>query len=123
MGIDGISGPRAITGFTGVAVEKNTQSMDKDPSSQGNAYQRNSKKIILTEEHEKELCKILEDNPSFKESGLKAEIVKGDGIVTHIVIKDLSGNIVRHMPYDQMVSFYLERKTNSSKGLLLKQSA
>lgn len=102
---------------------KNARAEDRDPNGSG-GYQQQDKPKQLTQDQEDEALKKLNSLPAFSRSGLVASIVRGAGIVTHIVVKDSSGQIVRNLAYEQIVEVYLNRNNEfSSSGRLLNRAA
>ena len=87
-------------------------------------YQKHETPKHLSPAQEDEALLKLNNLPAFSRSGLRAEIVRGEGIVTHIVVKDSQGHIVRNLPYEQIVEVYLNRNNEfSSSGRLLNKAA
>ena len=102
-------------------VEKSNTHADRDP--QGRQQREDSPVKQLTPQQEEEALKKLNTSPAFLSNGLKAELHREDGKRPHIVVKKANGEIVRNLPYAQIISIYLEPNQESGTGLLLKKSA
>lgn len=102
---------------------QNARTEDRDPNGSG-GYQHNEKPRHLTPEQEDEALKKLNSLPAFSKSGLMATILRGEGIVTHIVVKNSAGQIVRNLSYEQIIEVYLNRNNEfNSSGRLLNRAA
>jgi len=107
---------------TNADVRRNQQSAtDKD--TQGQGYSQNHRGMHLAPEQEKEALEKLNALPAFQGAGLRAELVREVGAAPHIVVKDGKGEVVRHLPYEQIVEIYINRNSAQSTGRLLKSAA
>jgi predicted phage gp36 major capsid-like protein len=97
-------------------------SSDRDAQGHG-GYSQPEKPKQLTPEQEAEAVQALNAHPSFTQSGLRAELVREEGKAPHVVVRDASGKVVRHMGYDEIVNLYLQRKGGSGTGMLLNRAA
>ncbi len=94
-----------------------------DRDAQGGSGYHQQKVTVLNPEQELEALERLNSLPHMKKEGLIGELVRGDGVATHIVIKNAAGEVLRHIPFEQLVELYLNRKSENDTGLLLKKSA
>jgi hypothetical protein len=120
-GVNRLKVPVAPQSALDVKRNVNTNS-DRDAQGQG-GYQKPSKPLQLTPEQEQEALAALNSMPAFQRTGLRAELVQGEGVVTHILVRDAQGQMVRHMPYEQIVDLYLNRHMDNEKGTLLRRAA
>lgn len=123
MDIGGIKRIRpALANLFRLDTQKN-QAQDRDAHG-SLGYQQKDVPKKLTPEQEDEALKKLNAMPAFLKSGLRAEIVRGPGIVTHILVKDAQGKSVRNLPYEQIVEVYLNRNNEfNATGRLLNRAA
>jgi hypothetical protein len=110
-----------IKGLFSVDVQRKDSATDRD--AQGQAAYSQPKPTKLTPEQEDEALAKLNAMPAFANSGLRAEIVRAPDVVTHIVVLDANGAIVRKLPYEQIVDTYLMRNAVDSRGRLINRSA
>jgi uncharacterized FlaG/YvyC family protein len=95
---------------------------DRDP--QGQQQHRDQVAVKkLTQEQEVEALEKLNAQSDFVKAGLKAMLVREEGIYPYIVVKKMSGEEVRRLPYEQVINIFLEKKDDSAKGLLFKLRA
>ncbi|MBP7845449.1 MAG: hypothetical protein KA116_11630 [Proteobacteria bacterium] len=102
-------------------VARQTHS-DKD--AQGQGYQRPQNTIThLSPEQEEEALKKLNSQSDFAKAGLNAILLREVGKPPYIVVKSMSGEEVRRIPYEHIIRIFLDKKDEGSKGLLFKSSA
>jgi hypothetical protein len=120
-GINRVRGP--IKPPAAADIKKSTASAtDRDP--QGQAGQEKKKPTQLTPEQEKEALDRLNQMPNFSKAGLKAELIpQKDGHAAHLLVKDSRGQVLRHIPYDQIVEIYLNRYSDNPTGQLIRRAA
>jgi hypothetical protein len=123
MDIGGVNRIRPATAQIGTEVKRNNSSATDRDAGGSSGYERQEKPTVLTPDQEDEALKKLNSLPSFVKSGLRAELVREEGRVTHFVVRDAGGNILRQMTYDQIIAFYVERNTGNEKGNLLRRAA
>ena len=123
MDIGGINRIKpALANLFRLDTQKN-KTDERDAAGSG-GYQQQNKTMFLSPEQEDEALRKLNSLPAFANSGLRAEIVRGEGIVTHILVKDRMGSTVRNLPYDQIVEVYLNRNNEfNPSGRLLNRAA
>ena len=123
MDIGGINRIKAPA--TAVAPDpkrQNQTAADRDAHGH-TGYESQKKATHLTAEQEEAALKALNALPGFTKAGLVGTIVKEEGKAPHIVVKDAQGNVVRHIPYANMIELYANRKDGSEKGQLLRKAA
>lgn len=121
-----IGGINRIKGPVGPVTTKTDRGLANatDRDAQGHAgYQKQKAATQLTPEQEQEALKKLNEMPAFSQAGLRAELVKGEGIAAHIVVKKSNGEVLRHLPYEQIVEIYVNRHVQNATGRLLKSAA
>ncbi len=123
MDIGGINRIKSgISSLMNKAEKAVPTSTDRD--SQGSAgYQPQRKPTVLSAEQESEAIKKLNELPAFAQAGLKAELVKQEGVAPHLVVRKANGEVLRHLPYEQIIDIYLNRFSGNSTGRLLKSAA
>jgi uncharacterized FlaG/YvyC family protein len=95
-----------------------------DRDAQGQSGQRDQAPIKqLTPEQEGEALAKLNSQSDFVKAGLRAELVRDGGRFPFILVKKLTGEEVRRIPYEQIIRIFLDKKEDSSKGLLFKSRA
>jgi uncharacterized FlaG/YvyC family protein len=122
MDIGGINRIRSIVNqFT---TELRSQRSGADRDADGRQNREDPKKpTVLSAEQEQEAIKTLNQLPGFVRENLTASLVKESGKVAHVVVRNREGQVIRHIPYEQLIETFLQRKTHSEKGQLLKRSA
>ncbi len=126
MDIGGISKLRNIIPFLKKeGIQKNNESnQDRDAQGSGGFQRHNSQDSFLTREQEESAVLKLNELPAFKKAGLTASIVRESQKAIHVIVKDRSGNIVRQMPYQDLVQMYLDRNlTQKESGRILNRAA
>lgn len=102
----------------------NEASADRDAQGNTGYEKRDYKPGSLTPEQEEDAVKKLNSLPAFSEKGLVAELIKEDGRSVHVEIKDRAGNVVRRVPYEQLVQMFFDRnRTDKNTGRILNRAA
>lgn len=123
MDIGGVNRIRPTSAQISTEVKRNSAgSADRDAQGQG-GYEKQEQPTLLTREQEEEALAKLNELPNFKRSGLRAEVVREEGKLTHFLVRDAGGNVLRRMTYDQIIAFYVERNDGTEKGHLLRRAA
>lgn len=124
MDIGGVNRIKPVSVPTSADLRKNTTNANERDADGRSGYQKNGPTIThLTPEQEEEALKALNALPAFTRSGLTATLVKEAGKAPHIVVTDSAGQVVRHLPYSEVIHLYVHRKEGGDKGTLLKRSA
>ncbi len=125
MDIGGVNRIKPVSVAIATELRKNAAGTSEDRDADGKQNRdQNGKPAQLTPEQEEAALKALNELPSFTRSGLTASLAPAEvGTARHIVVKDATGNIVRHIPYAEMVNIYVNRKDGGEKGTLLRRSA
>ncbi|NCN27672.1 hypothetical protein GW915_08870 [bacterium] len=77
----------------------------------------------LNPEQEEEALKKLNSQPSFIQAGLKAELVREDGKHPHILVKKVGGEILRRLPYQQIINIFINQAEDGNSGMLINRKA
>jgi len=123
MDIGGINRIRNAMATVATDTRNKTQNSPERDASGREGYNPPEKPKHLTPEQEDEAIRSLNALPSFIQSGLKAELVREEGKVPHVTVRDRDGKVVRSMPYDQIVDLYLNRKSENGTGRLINRAA
>lgn len=102
---------------------RRNQTTERD--AHGGGYQKQQQRPSqLTPEQEQQAIEALNALPGFLKSGLRAELVRGEeGKVAHVRVVDATGTVVRHLPYAELISLYLNRHSGDEKGQLVRKVA
>ena len=119
----------ALGGIFGIhrkdAVQKNQDTAgDRDAQGSTGYEKKDSEPKFLTPEQEEAAVKKLNELQAFSKNGLKAILVRESEKAIHVQIVDPAGNVVRRIPYEQLIQMYFDRnRTDKSTGRILNRAA
>lgn len=120
MNINGIN--RLKASFTKLFTADNRKSNERDADGRRPTNPQTLIKHLSTEQ-ENEALEKFNFNLKTKGTGLKAEIIRGPDISTHVLVKNATGEVIRRLGYEQIVQLYLDRNNDNAHGTLFKSAA
>lgn len=104
-------------------LDKSRQgSADRDANGRQDRQERPHVEYLTPEQEEKALQK-LNSQPGFMSAGLKAELVREEGKHPHILVKKITGEVIRRLPYEQIITIFMSSEEKGSSGLLINRKA
>lgn len=119
MDIGGVNRIRPVSVAT--TETRNKTSADERDANGQQSQEEKKGPTQLTVQQEEEALKVL--NATLARSGLTARLVKEAGKAPHIEISKPTGEVIRHLPYSEVIRVFLERKAGDGRGQLLKKTA
>lgn len=125
MAFEGVSKVRGLVQRLGIATKGASVGASNTERDADGRQRHESQAPIqqLNPEQEQEAIKALNQSPAFVQQGLQAQLVTESGKPKYLAITNSTGAAVRQLPYEQLISIYLNRHGSLQLGSLLRRSA